>query len=78
MLSAALASAGWSETDTATATEPAPAQAPPKAATPQPPRPPPNEDPFDFFDLGPGAPLELLDDSTTPGADSARKVATKR
>jgi hypothetical protein len=81
MLSAALASAGWSETDTATATESAPSpapKAPPKAATPQAPRPAPNEDPFAFFDLSPGAPLELLDDSKTPGADSARKVATKR
>jgi general secretion pathway protein A len=74
MLSAALASAGWSpeSTDTVTATPP-PAKEPPRpkatAAV---------DDPFDLFDLGPDAPLELIDDSEPAQGRQPSKVATQR
>jgi hypothetical protein len=68
MLSAALASAGWSESDTQ---EPVAAKEPPKRA-------PPVDDPFDLFDLGPDAPLELVDDSASPHDQRSRKIATQR
>ena len=73
MLSAALASAGWSEeseSDTATATPPTAKEAPKPAA--------PVDDPFDLFDLGPDAPLELIDDSAPPPGQPSRKIATQR
>jgi hypothetical protein len=66
-LSAALG-AGWpddSAIGTAATEKRAPAAAPKSAASP--PKAPPEDDPFDLFDLGPDAPLELIDDSTTPG-----------
>jgi hypothetical protein len=81
MLSAALASAGWSEDGTLPGTAPTkaqPIQEPPKTVAP-PPRPKPaiEEDPFDLFGLGPDAPLELIDDST-PQNEHAHKAAGNR
>ncbi len=76
MLSAALASAGWSDEEATAAAAPAPTktEAPRETLTE------PEEDPFDLFDLGPDMPLELLDD--TPEAPSndgpPRKIATQR
>ena len=69
MLSAALASAGWSEEEMATATPPEKEQPEPAA---------PVEDPFDLFDLGPDAPLELIDDSVTASDTQRRRMATQR
>ncbi|MEO8466094.1 MAG: AAA family ATPase [Gammaproteobacteria bacterium] len=67
-LSAALASSsGESEESEAFAPE---ASTPPQAA-------PPEDDLMDLFNLGPDAPLELIDDSSAPPSDR-RKSATRR
>jgi general secretion pathway protein A len=83
MLSAALASAGWSKDGTPPETapqKPAPKPEPAKATAPAPqskPKPTIEEDPFDLFGLGPDAPLELIDDSTPPD-DHGHKAASNR
>ena len=46
--------------------EPKAAKAPPKV-----------DDPFDIFDLGDDAPLELIDDSATPPTNQPRKTAVR-
>jgi len=90
MLSAAFASAGWSE-DSASTDTASPPSAPPKAQTkpvaapkpaaaPKPVAPPkadPDMDPFDFLGLGQDAPLELIDDAP-PSNDRSRKTANTR
>jgi hypothetical protein len=79
MLSAALASAGWSDEETATATPPEQESPPASAsASASAPAPAPVDDPFDLFDLGPDAPLELIDDSMTPQDEQRRKIAWQR
>ena len=70
MLSNALA-ASWSESDDAAA--PAPAPAPAKAAKKT-----DDSDGFDLFDLGPDAPLELIDDSSLPPQVGGRKLVNDR
>jgi hypothetical protein len=69
LLTAAFASAAeWQNSD----------DAPPEpAARPAAAKAPPVEDPFDLFDLGTDAPLELIDDSDDAAADRARKTATQ-
>jgi type II secretory pathway predicted ATPase ExeA len=69
LLTAAFASAAeWQNSD----------DAPPEpAAKPAAAKAPPVEDPFDLFDLGTDAPLELIDDSDDAAADRARKTATQ-
>jgi type II secretory pathway predicted ATPase ExeA len=66
-LSAALASAGFDPDDD-------------EGAAPEPNEPPPAEsdDIMDLFNLGPDAPLELIDDSSTPRPGRPRKSATRR
>ena len=84
MLSAALASAGWSEDDgdvPTNATPPTPAadaadlidatdagDATDTARAAEAP------DPFDLFDLGPDAPLELIDDSSLPPQKKPNRI----
>jgi type II secretory pathway predicted ATPase ExeA len=66
LLSAALASAGFDD---------------PADATPEPPDEPADDesdDIMDLFNLGPDAPLELIDDSATPPSGHTRKTATRR
>jgi type II secretory pathway predicted ATPase ExeA len=66
-LSAALASAGFNaDADESPAAEPSP---PPAAES---------DDIMDLFNLGPDAPLELIDDSVTPRPNQSRKSATRR
>lgn len=75
MLSAALASAGWSETEPDNEKIDA-ALAAAVAESEQ-----TEVDPFDAFDLfglGPDAPLELIDDSSEPRPGPPRKVASSR
>ncbi|HVY63872.1 MAG TPA: hypothetical protein VHH11_03540, partial [Gammaproteobacteria bacterium] len=67
-LSAALASAVGEE-DTPAASAPAPAAPPP---------PSPVDEFMDLFNLGPDAPLELIDDSSTPRTNEPRKTASRR
>jgi hypothetical protein len=70
LVTAALASAAeWPDDDT----EPVPALSKPEPAKAA----PPVDDPFDLFGLGDDAPLELIDDSVAPPADSNRKSATR-
>jgi general secretion pathway protein A len=82
MLSAALGAAGWSgdagqggdggdggDDAGAAPREPDAAPAPKRAAAA--PQPAADEDPFDLFGLGPDAPLELIDDSTSPDVGKA-------
>ena len=73
LMAAALASAAGESPDDADAIEVAEsddatkiAKAPSKA-----------DDPFDLFDLGDDAPLELIDDSTLPPANQSRKTAAR-
>ena len=68
MLSSALA-AGWPEADAAAAPAPAPAKATKKTDV---------SDGFDLFDLGPDAPLELIDDSSLPPQVGGRKLVNDR
>ena len=78
LMAAALASSAgeWSDDADADAagTKPAAsadetkiAKAPPKI----------DDDPFDLFDLGDDAPLELIDDSASPPAGQSRKTASR-
>jgi type II secretory pathway predicted ATPase ExeA len=71
-LSAALASAGFNDgTDEGADEGPAPEPRRPTPAS-QP------DDLMDLFNLGPDAPLELIDDSVNPPSDRTRKSATRR
>jgi len=67
MFTSALAAGGWSESDDPTAT----GTATPAKKTDDP-------DAFDLFDLGPDAPLELIDDSSLPPQVGGRKLVTNR
>ncbi|HEX5050090.1 MAG TPA: AAA family ATPase [Gammaproteobacteria bacterium] len=67
MFSSALAAGSWPESDDAAA--PAPAKAAKKAD---------DSDGFDLFDLGPDAPLELIDDSSLPPQIGGRKLVSNR
>ena len=73
LMAAALASAAGESPDDADAV-PTPSRASPRhdRRDRKPPRPPPkaDDDPFDLFGLGDDAPLELIDDSTLPPAES--------
>jgi hypothetical protein len=71
MLSAAL-STGWSESDDAERdAEPSGVAASDAAKEAE-------QDPFDLFDLGPDAPLELIDDSANRPLPPNRKIANDR
>jgi hypothetical protein len=75
LVAAALASAAadWPDGE-----EPPPAQvAPEPKAVKAPSAPPKVDDPFDIFDLGDDAPLELIDDSVPPPAGQSRKTAAR-
>jgi type II secretory pathway predicted ATPase ExeA len=75
MLSAALASAGWSEPEADDAKIDASLAA--AAADGEHTEPDPF-DAFDLFGLGPDAPLELIDDSSEPRPGPPRKIASGR
>ena len=76
-LSAALASAvGEGEEAQVSASASSAPSAPSTPSTPSAPT-PPVDDLMDLFNLGPDAPLELIDDSTIPPGDR-RKAATRR
>jgi hypothetical protein len=82
MLSAALASSGWSEasgaeTDTESVPEKAKPAPQPVARTAAQRAFDEEQDPFDFLGLGHDAPLELIDDSP-PSNDGKRKTASTR
>jgi hypothetical protein len=87
LVSAALASAAeWPDDDatspamsTPPRAQPEAAKAPAKpAAKPEPPKAAATaEDPFELFNLGDDAPLELMDDSTLPPASPARRSAVR-
>ncbi len=75
MLNTAFASTDWPEAGK----PPEPAAKNPEPAKAAAPRPKPSveEDPFDLFDLGPDAPLELIDDSA-PSEEDRHKAASNR
>jgi hypothetical protein len=66
MFTSALAAGGWSESD-----DPAATGTSAKKAADDP-------DGFDLFDLGPDAPLELIDDSSLPPQVGGRKLVNNR
>ena len=68
MLSTALAASSWPDTDDDAAESAQPASTPADD----------NSDAFDLFDLGPDAPLELIDDSTLPPQAGGRKRVNDR
>ena len=68
MLSTALAASSWPDTDDDAAESAQPASTPADD----------NSDAFDLFDLGPDAPLELIDDSTLPPHAGGRKRVNDR
>jgi hypothetical protein len=76
-LSAALASS-LGESDESQAAAAPEAVAPSVPNAPPPPTSSPVDELMDLFNLGPDAPLELIDDSVTPQNDLPRKTAARR